>query len=113
MRTGTKGGSIAFLGIDGSGKSSHSSVTGDWLRQRGYQCDIMPFHRYLFVEQLASISSALRKRSSGRSANGEGTAAPAAACRRRRGRCDGRRPSLPVRGCHLLVPLLPILPLLP
>jgi thymidylate kinase len=79
LRTGTKGGSIAFLGIDGSGKSSHSSVTGAWLRQRGYVCDIMPFHRYLFVERLASISSALRKRSSGRGANGEGTAAAAAA----------------------------------
>jgi thymidylate kinase len=78
LRTGTKGGSIAFLGIDGSGKSSHSSVTGDWLRQRGYQCDIMPFHRYLFVEQLASISSALRKSPSGRGANGEGAAAAVA-----------------------------------
>jgi thymidylate kinase len=56
--TGTKGGSVALLGIDGSGKSSHSTVTGKWLRERGYLCAVMPFHRYLFVERLASISSA-------------------------------------------------------
>jgi thymidylate kinase len=66
FRTGTKGGSIALLGIDGSGKSSHSSVTGDWLRQRGYRCDVMPFHRYLFVERLAMVSSAIRRRGSKR-----------------------------------------------
>jgi len=56
--TGRKGGSVAFLGIDGSGKSSHSSVTGRWLQERGYACAVTPFHRYLFVERLASISSA-------------------------------------------------------
>jgi thymidylate kinase len=63
LRTGRKGGSIALLGIDGSGKSSHSTVTGKWLEQRGYRCSVMPFHRYLFVERLASLGS----RSSGRS----------------------------------------------
>jgi thymidylate kinase len=56
--TGRKGGSVALLGIDGSGKSSHSTVTGDWLKERGYACAVMPFHRYLFVERLAKISSA-------------------------------------------------------
>jgi thymidylate kinase len=56
--TGRKGGSVALLGIDGSGKSSHSTVTGKWLRERGYLCAVTPFHRYLFVERLASISSA-------------------------------------------------------
>jgi len=59
MRTGRKGGSIALLGIDGSGKSSHSTVTGKWLQDRGYACKVMPFHRYLFVERLAAISSAV------------------------------------------------------
>jgi thymidylate kinase len=59
IRTGRKGGSIALLGIDGSGKSSHSTVTGKWLQDRGYTCTVMPFHRYLFVERLSSISSAV------------------------------------------------------
>ncbi len=59
VRTGKKGGSIALLGIDGSGKSSHSTVTGRWLEERGYRCAVMPFHRYLFVERLAAISSAV------------------------------------------------------
>ena len=60
LRTGRKGGSIALLGIDGSGKSSHSTVTGRWLEGRGYRCTVMPFHRYIFVERLAAISSAVR-----------------------------------------------------
>jgi len=55
--TGRKGGSVALLGIDGSGKSSHSTVTGKWLRERGYASVVTPFHRYLFVERLASMSS--------------------------------------------------------
>jgi thymidylate kinase len=55
---GRKGGSVALLGIDGSGKSSHSTITGKWLQERGYACVVTPFHRYLFVERLAAISSA-------------------------------------------------------
>lgn len=58
LRLGEKGGSVAFLGIDGSGKSSHSTVTGRWLEERGYRCDVMPFHRYIFVERLAAIRAA-------------------------------------------------------
>jgi len=58
LRTGKRGGSVALLGIDGSGKSSHSEVTGRWLEERGYTCKVMPFHRYLFVERLAAITSA-------------------------------------------------------
>jgi dTMP kinase len=61
LRTGRRGGSIAFLGIDGSGKSSHAIVTGKWLEERGYRCSVMPFHRYLFVERLAAISSGGRR----------------------------------------------------
>ena len=57
LRTGKKGGSVAFLGIDGSGKSTHSTVTRRWLEERGYSCDVMPFHRYIFVERLASIGA--------------------------------------------------------
>lgn len=58
LRLGETGGSVAFLGIDGSGKSSHSTVTGRWLEERGYRCDVMPFHRYIFVERLAAIRAA-------------------------------------------------------
>jgi thymidylate kinase len=60
LSTGRKGGSIAILGIDGSGKSSHATVTGKWLEERGYVCTVMPFHRYIFVERLAAMSSAVR-----------------------------------------------------
>ena len=65
LRTGRKGGSVALLGIDGSGKSSHATVTGRWLEERGYRCTVMPFHRYLFVERLAAISSSARGTSKG------------------------------------------------
>jgi len=61
---GRKGGSVALLGIDGSGKSSHAAVCGDWLRERGYLVTSMPFHRYLFVERLARISTSARGGSS-------------------------------------------------
>ena len=60
LRTGRRGGSIAFLGIDGSGKSSHAIVTGKWLEERGYSITLMPFHKYLFVERLSALSSAAR-----------------------------------------------------
>jgi dTMP kinase len=60
MRTGRKGGSFALLGIDGSGKSSHSATTSEWLQRRGYRVELMPFHRYLFVERLSSLSSGAR-----------------------------------------------------
>jgi dTMP kinase len=61
LRVGRKGGSIALLGIDGSGKSSHSAVTSGWLQGRGYRAELMPFHRYLFVEKLSSISSGVAR----------------------------------------------------
>jgi dTMP kinase len=60
LRTGSKGGSVALLGIDGSGKSTHSKVTSGWLEERGYRVKLMPFHTYLFVERLSTISSAVR-----------------------------------------------------
>ncbi len=60
VRRGRRGGSVAFLGIDGSGKSSHASTTERWLSSRGYRALLMPFHRYLFVEKLSAISSSVR-----------------------------------------------------
>jgi thymidylate kinase len=80
---GRKGGSVALLGIDGSGKSTHAKASGEWLRGRGYYVTTMPFHRYLFVERLASISSAVRGRS------------PAAAGAAK-GRRSGRNPIRPL-----------------
>lgn len=58
VRKGKMGGSVALLGIDGSGKSSHSVAIGRWLEGRGYRSTVTPFHRYLFVGRLASTSSA-------------------------------------------------------
>jgi len=46
------GGSVALLGIDGSGKSTHAAELERWFRRRGYYCTRVPFHRYLFVERL-------------------------------------------------------------
>jgi thymidylate kinase len=65
LRTGTRGGSVALLGIDGSGKSSHSLFIGRWLEARGYSCTVLPFHRYLFVERLAAVTSAVGGAGSG------------------------------------------------
>jgi dTMP kinase len=60
IRTGRRGGSVALLGIDGSGKSTHSTKTSGWLEDRGYRVKLMPFHRYIFVERLSSLSTSVR-----------------------------------------------------
>lgn len=52
MRNGRRGGSVAILGIDGSGKSTHTAELESWFVRRGYYCTRMPFHRYLFVDRL-------------------------------------------------------------
>lgn len=52
LRKGRRGGSIALLGIDGSGKSTHSIALKSYLIEKGYHCSIVPFHRYLFLERL-------------------------------------------------------------
>ena len=58
LRVGSKGGSIALLGIDGSGKSSHSAVTSGWLEGRGLQRGADAFPQVpLRREALVSISS--------------------------------------------------------
>ncbi len=54
LRKRRRGGAVALLGIDGSGKSTHSGELEGWFRSRGYYCTNLPFHRYLFVEILAS-----------------------------------------------------------
>jgi dTMP kinase len=60
LHIGRKGGSVALLGIDGSGKSTHAAVSSAWLQNRGYEVTLMPFHTYLFVEKLSSISNSAR-----------------------------------------------------
>ncbi len=50
---GRRGGSVALLGIDGSGKSTHAARLEKWFLSRGYYCREVPFHRYLFVERFA------------------------------------------------------------
>ncbi len=61
IRNGRAGGSVALLGIDGSGKSSHASLTRRWLEERGYRSVLIPFHRYLFVETLSTVRSSMRR----------------------------------------------------
>ncbi len=60
IRRRRRGGSVALLGIDGSGKSSHALITQKWLASRGYRALLTPFHRYLFVERLSALRSAVR-----------------------------------------------------
>jgi thymidylate kinase len=54
-KRGVIGGSVVLLGIDGSGKSTHSAELEHWFVNRGYSCTRIPFHRYLFVEKLAVL----------------------------------------------------------
>jgi len=49
-----KGGfSLALLGIDGSGKSTHARELVKWLMSEGYRVKLVEFSRYLFVDKLA------------------------------------------------------------
>ncbi len=52
LMAGGRGGSIALIGIDGSGKSAHAAALERWFLSKGYRCTNVPFHRYLFVERL-------------------------------------------------------------
>lgn len=52
-RSGRRGGSVALLGIDGSGKSTHASELEAWFKERGYLCTLVPFHHYLIVDKLS------------------------------------------------------------
>jgi thymidylate kinase len=53
VTTGIRGGTVVFLGIDGSGKSTHAEATRRWLETRGYRCKLVPFHKYLIVDRLS------------------------------------------------------------
>lgn len=43
---------IAFLGIDGTGKSTHSEKIHSWLQENGFKCVIIPFHKWIFADKL-------------------------------------------------------------
>jgi dTMP kinase len=48
-----KGGTVALLGIDGSGKSSHLEAVKLWFERRGYRCSAVQFHKYIVLDSLA------------------------------------------------------------
>ena len=43
---------IAFLGIDGSGKSTHAEKIASWLQANGIKCKVIPFHKWIFADML-------------------------------------------------------------
>ena len=55
--TGRKGGTVVLLGIDGSGKSTHADALKSWFEQKGYRCERVQFHKYLFASALVRRSS--------------------------------------------------------
>ena len=46
---------IAFLGIDGSGKSTISQEFSKYLVEKGYDVKIVPFHKWVFADKLRSV----------------------------------------------------------
>lgn len=48
-----RGGTVAMLGIEGSGKSTHAAALRPWIEALGYRYSNVPFHKYLFVNSLA------------------------------------------------------------
>ncbi len=52
---------IVFTGIDGSGKTSHSKVTAQWLRSRGIDCVYYHFFKHPIVTALSLLKARLTK----------------------------------------------------
>jgi len=48
-----RGATIAFLGIDGSGKSTHVKATFHTLKKAGIRAKVVPFNKYIFLDKLA------------------------------------------------------------
>jgi dTMP kinase len=44
-----KGITIAFLGIDGTGKSTHAEKLSSWLQENKISSIIIPFHKWMFA----------------------------------------------------------------
>ena len=51
-RMGKKAITVAFLGIDGTGKSTHAGRIKAWLQENEIKCIVVPFHKWLFVDIL-------------------------------------------------------------
>ncbi|KAB2946169.1 MAG: Thymidylate kinase [Candidatus Methanoperedens nitroreducens] len=43
---------IAFLGVDGTGKSTHAEKIGSWFKEKELKCIIIPFHKWMFADIL-------------------------------------------------------------
>ncbi|VVB54061.1 Thymidylate kinase [uncultured archaeon] len=43
---------IAFLGIDGAGKSTNAEKINSWLNENGVKCMIIPFHNWIFADKI-------------------------------------------------------------
>src|SRR3989337_1303974 len=43
---------IAFLGIDGSGKSTNAEKINAWLHENEIKCTIIPFHKWIFADKI-------------------------------------------------------------
>ena len=50
-------GVIVLTGIDATGKSTHARNISSWLKAKGIKCEILPFHRYLFLGRLSGVKS--------------------------------------------------------
>jgi len=48
-------GLIVLSGIDGTGKSTHSTYIAELLRGRGLKCKVVRFHKYLFLDALSNV----------------------------------------------------------
>ena len=47
-----KGITVAFLGIDGTGKSTHAEKLNSWFKAQEIKCLIIPFHKWMFADIL-------------------------------------------------------------
>lgn len=54
-------GVIVLSGIDGTGKTTHAARIAKWLASKGLKCEILPFHRYLFVDKLSRMKLKVSK----------------------------------------------------
>lgn len=48
-------GVIVLTGIDATGKSTHAQNIASWLKSREVGCEVLPFHRYLFLGWLSGL----------------------------------------------------------